>query len=318
VIQTSIVVPVYRNAENIPGLLVRLAQLHQAIPGGIEAVCVIDGSPDASGTLLETGLAQAAYPSQLIWLSRNFGSFAAIREGLRSAKGQWCAVMAADLQEPASFIEESIAALRTGEVDVVIGTRAVRNDPLGSRLAAGLFWSAYRRFIQPDIPKGGVDVFACNGEFRDHLVAFAETHSSLVGQLMWLGFRRLTLPYERLAREHGSSAWGFRRKVRYLLDSVFSFSDWPIRMFVLTGAAGLIAALALGITILLARVTDVIAVPGYAATMVAILFFAGINLLGLGVIGSYVWRTYENTKARPLAVVMRARGFKGNTGKIEP
>jgi polyisoprenyl-phosphate glycosyltransferase len=316
-IECSVIVPVFRNSENIPGLLARLEHLHGSVPGGIEAVCVIDGSPDESGALLEAALTRAPYPSQLIWLSRNFGSFAAIREGLRAASGPWCAVMAADLQEPASFVEQSFTALRTGGYDVVVGTRASRDDPFGSRLAAGLFWRAYRRLIQPEIPKNGIDVFACNRAFRDHLIAFSETHSSLVGQLMWLGFRRLTLPYERHARLHGQSAWDFRRKMRYLLDSVFSFSDLPIKLFVASGVAGLAAAFGLGIAVLLARLTDAIAVPGYAATMVVILFFAGINLLGLGVIGSYVWRTYENTKARPLAVVMRHRAFAGNTGKID-
>ena len=102
VMDCSVIVPVYNNEANIPALLERLAALHRSVPGGIEAVCVVDGSPDGSYARLAEALPRAPYPSRLLLLSRNFGSFAAIREGLRVADGRWFAVMAADLQEPGS------------------------------------------------------------------------------------------------------------------------------------------------------------------------------------------------------------------------
>lgn len=309
--ECTVVVPVYRNEENVPALLQRLAELHARVPGGIRALLVVDGSPDRSYERLREGLAAAPHAARLLLLSRNFGSFAAIRAGLIEVETPWMAVMAADLQEPAELFEACFARLRSGEVDVVLASRSGRADPWLDRLASGLFWGAYRRLVQPDLPPGGIDVFACNTPFRDRLVAFSESNSSLVGQLLWLGFRREEIAYVRQAREIGRSAWTFRRKLKYLADSVFSFSDLPIRLFLLLGGLGLLASALFALTVLGARLSGLIEVPGYTATVLSVLFFSALNLFGLGVIGSYVWRAYENTKARPLAVVMQRDEFPG-------
>lgn len=304
-----LIVPVFRNEGNIPQLLDRFVQLNRLVSGGIEVVCVVDGSPDRSCELLEIGLSRAAYPSRLLVLSRNFGSFAAIREGLKAAEGRYFAVMAADLQEPVELITESFAALQRDECDLTLGTRNARADPWLTRVSSGLFWGLYRTLIQRELPPGGVDVFACNRVFRDQLLTFHEAHTSLVGQLLWLGFRRKLIPYARQPRQHGDSAWRFGQKLNYLLDSVYSFSDLPIKIFFVLGVMGVAASVVMGLVVLISRITGAIAVPGYTATVIAIVFFAGLNLLGLGIIGSYVWRAYENTKSRPLAVVMHERRF---------
>lgn len=305
----NLIVPVYRNEENIPALLERFALLDKQVEGGIEVICVVDGSPDRSCERLENGLSQAAYPSHLLLLSRNFGSFAAIREGLKAAEGCYFAVMAADLQEPPELTTQAFAALQRDECDLALGTRISRGDPWFTRITSGLFWGLYRALIQRELPPGGVDVFACNRKFRDQLLTFHESHTSLVGQLLWLGFRRKLIPYSRQPRQHGRSAWRFRQKLKYLLDSIYSFSDLPIKIFVALGFLGVITSVVMGLVVLVSRITGGIAVPGYAATVIAVVFFAGLNMLGLGIIGSYVWRAYENTKSRPLAVVMRELRF---------
>ena len=320
--ECSVVIPVFRNAENVPALLQRLAELHARVPGGIEVICVVDGSPDDSHARLAQGLPLQPYASQLLSLSRNFGSFAAIREGLVQVRTEHCAVMAADLQEPIELIEQFFTWLRSDRADVVVGHRAGRQDALVDRLASGLFWWSYRKLVQRELPPGGIDVFGCNRAFRAHLLRFSEAHTSLVGQILWLGFRRVALPYVRQAREIGRSAWTLGRKLKYLSDSVFAFSDLPIRLFTLIGGAGVLLSMFFAVVVLVARLSGAVAVPGYAATVLTILFFAGINLLGLGIIGSYVWRAYENTKARPLAVVMQAQRFAGiareDTGEAAP
>ena len=309
----SVVVPVYRNAAGIPDLLARLRELDAQVEGGIEAVCVVDGSPDDCDALLAAALPTMPYPSRLVLLSRNFGAFAAIREGLRVAGGRWFAVMSADLQEDASVIVAFFTALRADEADVALGVREARNDPWLSRFASAMFWRMYRALIRPDVPRGGIDVFACNRLFRDHLVQFSESYSSLVGQILWLGFRRKLVPYQRVARRHGRSAWTLRQKVAYLSDSIYSFSDLPVRVFTTLGAIGLFTSAVLTTAVVVAKMSGSIPVPGYAATVLTIVFFASLNLLGLGIVGSYVWRAYENTKSRPLAVVMRDRAFDPGT-----
>lgn len=305
----ALIVPVYRNEENIDALVARLHELNTAIPGGIEVVCVVDGSPDASYAKLMGTLPNARFPSRVLLLSRNFGSFAAIRAGLEAVDLPYYAVMAADLQEPAQLLVSLFESLREEPVDIVLATRSTREDPLVDRVAAGAFWGAYRRFVQRELPTGGVDVFGCNRTFRNQLLALSESNSSLVGQLIWLGFRRKLIPYRREARRAGKSAWTFRRKVTYLMDSAFSFSDLPIRVFILLGGVGLLAAIGFGLAVVTARLAGYFDVPGYAATVITILFFSGLNLLGLGIIGSYVWRAYENTKSRPLAIVLSEHRF---------
>jgi polyisoprenyl-phosphate glycosyltransferase len=307
--ECSVVVPVYRNEAEIGELVARLAEVDARVPGGIEAVCVVDGSPDACHGLLASALPRAPFASRLVLLSRNFGSFAAVREGLRAAGGRYFAVMSADLQEDASVVVGFFDALRAGEADIVLGVRESRADPWASRVASAIFWGLYRAFIRRDVPPGGVDVFGCNAAFRDQLLQLCESRSSLVGQILWLGFRRKLVPYARVARRQGRSAWTVRRKVAYLLDSVYSFSDLPVRVFLALGALGLCASIVLTAAVLAAKAMGTIPVPGYAATVLTIVFFASLNLLGLGIVGSYVWRAYENTKARPLAVVMRNDAF---------
>ena len=305
----SVVVPVYGNEDSIDDLLAALRGIGTSMEGSFEAVLVVDGSPDRSFALLHERLPTAGFDSTLIALSRNFGSFAAIRAGLEQATGDVIAVMAADLQEPPELALQFHARLAAGEGDVAFGVRESRQDPALSQFASGLFWRIYRRWVMPDIPKGGVDIFALTSGFRDRLVALREANSSLLAQLFWLGGRRVFVPYQRRAREHGASAWTLRKKVRYLSDSVFAFTDLPVRLLIWLGLIGLVIAGTVGIITALARFAGMVDVPGYAMTMLAILFFGALNSLGLGVVGSYAWRAFENTKQRPLAVVQSSRHF---------
>jgi polyisoprenyl-phosphate glycosyltransferase len=305
----SLVIPVYRNEGSIPALLETLNGLSLALDAPLEVVFVVDGSPDSSFELLRNKLPQARFSSRLIAHARNFGSFAAIRTGLRAATGKFFAAMAADLQEPITLIETFFRVLKAGEADVVIGERASRAD--GS-MAATLFWRLYRLAINPAIPSGGVDVFGCNSLALDALLKLQESNSSLVAQLFWIGFRRQNVRYDRVARAAGKSAWTFRKKVRYLLDSVYSFTDLPIRLLTAGGAIAMTSAVALGVVVLWARATGRIEVAGYTPIILTIVFFGGLNALGLGIIGEYVWRAFENTKARPASLVVSEMTFEGS------
>jgi glycosyltransferase involved in cell wall biosynthesis len=309
----SVVIPVYRNEASLPDLLAALAGLHRSLEGELEVVFVVDGSPDRSLEILTEALRAQPFRSQLVALSRNFGAFEAIRAGLAACRGDLFGVMAADLQEPPELMLEFKRVLETGSCDVVVGTRAGREDPLPSRLLSRLFWGLYRRLVQREFPAGGVDVFGGTRQLREQLLALRERNSTLVGLLFWLGFRRREVPYHRQRRRHGRGAWTLARRVRYLLDSTFAFSDLPVRLLSAVGTAGIVLAFALAAVVLAFRVTGRIAVPGYAATAVLIIFFGGLNSLGLGIIGEYVARAFENTKGRPLFVVARHDVFEGST-----
>lgn len=305
----TLVIPVYKNEESIPDLLNAIDALQHAIDDSFEAVFVIDGSPDRCYELLRAALPNRAFSSQLLLLSRNFGSFAAIRAGLQAGKGDRFAVMAADLQEPPELVLEMEHLLRADEADVVMGAREARMDPLLTRLPSQIFWGLYRRYVVPEVPEGGVDVFGCNKVFRDTLLTLDERHSSLIAQLFWLGFRRKCITYVRLQRQHGSSAWTLGKKLNYMMDSVFAFTDLPIRILIRVGGTAAVLAALFGVGVGLARWLGLINVPGYAMTITAIVFLGSVNLFGLGIVGSYAWRAYENTKARPLAIPMRVERF---------
>lgn len=306
----TLVIPVYRNEGSIPDLLEAVVGLSQQLDGKLEAIFVVDGSPDCCYELLRDELPGQPFPSKLVLLSRNFGSFAAIRAGLELGNSERYAVMAADLQEPPELILEMDKVLKGGSFDVVVGTREGRNDPLLSRIPAQFFWWLYRKYVIPDVPPGGVDVFGCNRAFRDTLLQLDERHSSLIAQIFWLGFRRKFLSYVRQPRQHGESAWTLRKKINYLMDSVFAFTDLPIRLLIRVGGGATIIAGLLGMLVVSGRLMGLISVPGYAMTMLAIIFFGAVNLFGLGIVGSYAWRAYENTKARPIAIPMNIHHFE--------
>lgn len=310
----SLVIPVYRNEDNVPPLLDALDELSSSMSGCLEVVFVVDGSPDGSYEALLRALPARSFPYQLLSLSRNFGSFAAIRAGLEVGVGPLYAVMAADLQEPPELVQKFHEALVEGAADVVLGVRAARADSAATMAGAGMFWGFYRRFVLKDVPAGGVDVFGCTKVVRDHLLHMRESNSSLVGLLFWVGFRRAFVHYERRERLVGKSAWTLSKKIRYLTDSIYGFSDLPIRVLTRAGLVGMFLSVVFGLIVLVARLSGAIEVPGYAATVFTIAFLGALNCLGLGIIGNYVWRTFENTKGRPTYIVASRKTSEDKDG----
>ncbi len=216
------------------------------------------------------------------------------------ARGDFVAVMAADLQEPVQVVAAFFDVLESGTCDIVFGERTKRSDPRVGTWGSRGYWWLYRRFVNRDVPVGGVDVFGCTREVCGQVVAFTETHSSLVGLLFWVGYRRSFIPYERAARHSGQSGWTLRRKVRYLFDSVYAFTDLPVILLQVVGAIGFVLSAIVGVVVFVAWLMGTIKQPGYTPLMIAILASTSAILLALGVVGSYVWRGYENGKGRPL------------------
>lgn len=308
----SLVIPVYNNEGSIPDLIDAIDNLNQDLGHQLEAVFVIDGSPDNSYRELSSRLAGATFRSIVICLSRNFGSFAAIRTGLAAASGPLFAVMAADLQEPPELVREMFVTMRDEDIDVALGVRASREDPALSKIFSSLFWTVYCRFIQREMPQGGVDMFGCTQKVRDRLLALEESNSTLVGLLLWVGFKRREIPYHRRPRKEGKSGWTFRRKFRYMTDSMFAFSNLPIITLNVFGFLGVLSSIAVGLLVLLFWSLGMIEVSGYTPIMLSIMFFGALNIFGLGLLGSYVWRAFENTKRRPNYIEMSREHFRGD------
>ncbi len=200
---------------------------------------------------------------------------------------------------------EFLRRLASDDVDVLAGERARAVTTRRCRVEA-LLAHLPSRFVLGDGIAAGVDVFACTAAVLLTLLCSLENvHTSLVAQLFWVGFRRELVPYERLPSP-GESGWTLRRKVRYLSDSVFAFTDLPVRILWTLGLVGLILAVLVALLVLIARLAGAITVD-YTPTILVLVFFASLNLLGLGIIGSYVWRAYETAKGRPGAIMRRRR-----------
>ncbi len=283
--------------ERIAGLAAKEAAVD------LELVFVDDGSPDRAAEIVAARLNALPMRAQLIRLSRNFGSFPAIAAGLAHASGDYCAALAADLQEPPELVLEFLKKMRSGEAQIVFGKRSGRDDPALSRLASNTFWGLYRWLVNPDIPPGGVDIFGCSRQVRDQICSMKEVETSLPALLFWVGYRRAFVPYHRRSRSAGVSAWTLRKKLRYLVNSVFSFTDLPMRMLLGAGMAGMALAMLGAVTVVVAKSTGNIPVPGYAATVLAIFFFGGLTSAGLGIVGEYLWLCLQNTRQRPLFIV---------------
>lgn len=297
----SLIVPIYRNEENIGPLLAAIEDLNRRLDGDLEVVFTIDGSPDNSGALLAA--AKKGFSCRIVFHSRNFGSFVAIRTGMEHATGKYLAAMAADLQEPPELILEFFRLLATGEVDVVFGQRTARADPFFKKLFSNICWGAYRRFVLPAMPKGGVDIFGCTRQVAETILAIEESNGSLVAQMFWVGFRRRFVPYERRVREHGKSAWNFSRRFRYMMNSIFSFTDMPILAVLWLGLAGCAVSTLFGLYTLVAWSMGYVAERGYTTIVIFISFFSSITLVVQGILGLYLWQAVENSKRRPLRVI---------------
>ena len=305
----TVVIPVYKNAESILQLISSLESSLAKLCSFTEVIFVNDGSPDDSSGIILSRARSSPLEIRIVQHSRNFGSFSAIRTGLEYARGDYVGVISADLQEPTNLLIDFFSALSNGDVDIVFGIRNVRNDPLISKIFSSAYWKTYRKFINREIPKSGVDVFACNRSVVNVLKTLRESNSSLIGMLFWVGFRRTFIKYDRLQRQQGKSSWSFQKKLRYMSDSVFAFSDLPIRAIRFVGFVGVSFTILFGSYLIYAAVDNRISVPGYAPIMLAILFGNSALLIALGILGSYIWRAYANSQMRPFSITSAEIGI---------
>ena len=305
----SIVIPVFRNEKNIDRLVQELERIAGLSPVKIEVVLVVDGSPDRSLELLGRALPAASFSSVLVSLSRNFGAFNAVRCGLEAASGDYIAVLAADLQEPADLALQFLDILTRGQADIVFAKRSSRDDPWFDEMSSRAFWALYRRWVLPELPPGGVNAVGCTRMVRDRLLQLREPTTNLIALFFWLGFRRAYIPYDRQRRRDGRSAWTLAKKLRYGFDSLFSFTDLPIRLLLLLGLVGAITAVVFAVLLLTASLSGRITVPGYAPTVLIVTFFGSITSLGLGILGQYVWLILQTTRGRPAYVIDHTESF---------
>ncbi len=292
----SVIVPVYFNAESLPRLSERLRAIAAAADFDMEVLFVDDGSGDESWKRIGE-IARAWPAARGIRLTRNFGSQMAIAAGLRESRGDAAAVLSADLQEPPELLPEMVAAWRKGAT-AVLAVRKSRPEGWTTRAAAGVYYRTLRRLALSHMPPGGFDCFLIGRAAIEFLAENREIHTSLPGLLVWGGFPTAIVPYDRHAREDGESRWTLAKKLKYFLDAVISFSYAPLRWMSVAGAVLAIVGFAYAVFLVAYKLVHGQPIQGWSSLMVAIAFFSGVQLLSLGVLGEYLWRTLDAARAR--------------------
>jgi glycosyltransferase involved in cell wall biosynthesis len=301
-----IVVPVFNEEAVLPELFRRLETLCDGQPAfDWRVLFVNDGSRDGSSRLLD---AQASRDPRFrtIELSRNFGHQAALTAGLAEAGAADAVItLDADLQDPPELIPELVAAWQQG-AEVVVALRRSREDRGLRRLGFDLFHRLFQRLTDhPVEPNTGT--FGLLG--REAVEAFnrlPEQHRFFPGLRAWVGFEQVQVLYDRQLRAAGVPAQTFRRLVSYALDGIFSFSRLPLRLLTMSGVAIACVGFAMGVFFVVRRLLGVeIAQTGFTTLVTLTLFLGGIQLIGIGVLGEYLGRVYDEVKRRPQYVVKR-------------
>lgn len=310
--ELSIVVPVHNEADNLPLLVQRLEAVLAGIVRSWELICVDDGSRDGTLAVLKLLNARDSRISALSF-SRNFGKEIAIAAGLDHAKGDAVVIMDADLQHPPETIPLFLAKWREGFLNVY-GQRADRDgeSPI-KRNFAKMFYRLFASFGETELPEGAGDFRLLDRKVVDALRALPERARFTKGLYAWVGFASTGVTFEVAEREHGVSKFRFGRLFSFAFDGLSSFSTVPLKIATWSGAViAIIATLSAGFFLLrtLFFGTDL---PGFPSLIVSIMFFSGIQLISLGLIGEYVGRIFAEVKRRPLYLIGERIGFDART-----
>ncbi len=298
----SIIIPVYYNEDNLLPLYEDMRKkIIEVIDYEYEIVMVNDGSQDNSYAVMQE-LAKKDENIKIVSLSRNFGSHAAILCGLSKCTGDCAVVKAADLQEPTELILEMAERWRKG-FNVVLAVRAGREESTQQTLFANLYYAMVRGAALPAMPKGGFDVYLIDRKVIDVLMALDEKNSALTGQILWGGFRTDKVYYTRLAREIGTSKWTLKKKVRLVADTLFSFSTLPIKAVSFIGVLSFFGSLLWAVAVFISKLMGLIDVSGWTTLFIFNLFSFSIVMLTFGILGEYLWRTFDASRNRPPYII---------------
>lgn len=300
----SIVIPCYYNEDNIPVTMAELIKNEQLFPPEVsfEYILIDDGSKD--NTLAEIKKARALYPGKIIALklAGNVGSYNAVVAGMEYATGDCTVIIAADLQDPPELMVQMYEYWKKG-FKLVIGNRQDRQESAMQKFFSNTFHSLMKKIALKNIPDGGFDYVFFDRQIREEVVKMGERNSNIFYLMTWMGYDYINIPYIRKKREIGTSRWTLQKKVKLLIDSLLSFSYFPIRAISVIGICLGIGAFMYGLYIIISRFFGRIDVEGWSALMVVLLFVSSFQMIAIGILGEYVWRGLDASRKRPLYIV---------------
>lgn len=295
----SIIVPVYFNELNLEPLYADIrTKIIEKADFDCEIIMVDDGSKDQSWQIIQK-LAQEDSRIKPIKLSRNFGSHAAILCGLSHSTGDCAVVKAADLQEPTELIIEMYQAWEAGN-NVVLAIREARED---TSFFSELYYWLTRKVALPKMPPHGFDVFLVDRKVIRVLENLDEKDSAITGQILWSGFKTAEIYYTRKQRQLGKSQWTLKKKIRLVTDTLFSFSTLPVTVISGVGFASCIGSAIWALVLLLTKLIVGIPVEGYTSLVILQLFSFGVIMMTQGILGGYLWRTFDASRHRPVYII---------------
>ncbi|HZW46478.1 MAG TPA: glycosyltransferase family 2 protein [Microvirga sp.] len=303
----SVIIPVHNESANIGPLCARLFPVLDRIGLPWEVVFVDDGSRDDTLEVIRS-LSRTEPRVGAISFSRNFGKEIAIAAGLDHARGHAVVIMDADLQHPPEMIEAFVERWQQG-YDIVYGQRTDRSDETRvKRGFAHLFYRLFARFGEIGLPEGAGDFRLIDRKGVEVLRAMSEKARFSKGLYAWIGFKSTGVPFVVEERRFGSSKWSFRKLFRFAFDGIAAFSTVPLRIWTYLGFLISFLSIATALYFLIRTLLFGTDLPGFPSLIVSIMFFSGIQLMSLGVIGEYVGRIFAEVKRRPLYVVAERIG----------
>lgn len=297
----SIIIPVYYNSDTLMMLYEDMKEKILGKIGDYEIVFVDDGSGDNSWEIMNQ-IRDMDENVKCIHLSRNFGEHAAIYAGLSNCSGDCAVTKQADLQEDSTLILDMYESWKKGN-KVVIAARADRDENAIKKFFANMYYAIVRKVIDPNMPKGGFDCYLLDRQAIEVVERMDEKNSALTLQVLWMGFKSDIIYFHRLDREVGESRWTLSKKIKLVMDSMMSFSYFPIKF--MSGLGMVMAFLAFVWIIEVICEFFIVGTPiaGWPSLMCLILFTGGMIMLMLGILGEYLWRTLDASRNRPVFIV---------------
>jgi polyisoprenyl-phosphate glycosyltransferase len=306
----TVIVPGLNEERTIPALVERLQPVLDGLDLDWDVIFVDDGSTD--GTLALLKALNARDPRfKAVSLSRNFGKEIAAAAGLTYVTGDAAVLMDADLQHPPELIREFVRHWQEG-ADIVYGKRLDRGaDSLFHRISARLFYALFEKLSGTELPEGAGDFRLLDRKPIDAMNRMRERVRFNKGLYAWMGFRSVGVPFTVPPRVGGgSSRWRVRKLLHFALDGLASFSTIPLRVWSYLGLVISLFAFCYAMVILVKTIIYGVDVPGFPSLIISVMFFAGVQLISLGVLGEYLGRMYEEVKGRPLFLVAEELGFE--------
>ena len=304
-ISCSIVIPVFCNELNVEPTFNKINEvvIKKNPHLKFEIIFVDDGSYDNSLAKLVELKNRNEGLIKIIKFTRNFGQVNAIYAGYSKAKGKCIVNISADLQDSPELINEMFKYHYEENYPIVICTRSDREESFARRTTSKMFYAAMRKLSFSNMPAGGFDFLLIDQKVKSLLLSNMEANAFWQGQILWTGYRVKFIPYTRQKRELGESKWTFSKKLKYLIDGVLGYSFLPIRLMSILGLLISLSGFIYSIFIVIAKFTGNVPFQGWAPLMILVLLLSGFQMLMLGVIGEYLWRTLDEVRRRQAYVI---------------